>query len=422
MKARLLPIFLLFMLLLSFASIQVFAEEQVSTPAIEVLSSPPPKNYPIRIYVYRQAYVNEQSQDVFQCRWTDQIISVLYEVLSSLRGSNMRFAEEHPEYRELGLIYFVAVSNPSEADIVVKIVGTINENMMAGGIARVGSRPIEIDVLCEVGNGGQDVVFNMIAHEILHALGLGHAKQPTTEDGSQELMWPKSTKYTRTYPSTLDLYALYLIHFGSVGGDVITLPSDLKYETVTPYQYEIQRLKQENAKLKDQINTSAMLFEKLRQERDALRDKLSEVNATLQDLSGQYQAIRNILDSYIRAYNTLQQKYENLRGNCSTLLIVCNQTYYELTAKLNEKHAALLNMTTQYNQCANQFNKLYEDYQKLRADYDDMARRFSFLSVAYFAFVIILGGGALWVSLKYGRLRDRYHELLEKIEGGVENE
>jgi regulator of replication initiation timing len=403
---------------LAVTPLQVFAEEQVSTPAIEVLSSPPPKNYPIRIYVYRQAYVNEQSQDVFQCRWTDQIISVLYEVLPSLRGSIMRFAEEHPEYRELGLIYFVTVSNPSEADIVVKIVGMISENMMAGGIARVGSKPIEIDVLCEVGNGGQDVAFNMIAHEILHALGLGHAKQQTTEDGSQELMWPKSTKHTRTYPSTLDLYALYVIHFGSASNHVVTLPHNLRYEMVIPYAVEIQALRQENAKLKDQINTSTMLFEKLRQERDALRDKLSEVNATLQDLSGQYQAIRNILDSYIRAYNSLQQKYENLRGNCSLLLNVCNQTYHELTAKLGEKHAALVNMTAQYNQCANQFNRLYEEHQKLQAEYDDLAGRFSFLAITYFAVVAILGGGALWVSLAWGRLRDRYHELLEKLEGG----
>jgi hypothetical protein len=47
-----------------------------------------------------------------------------------------------------------------------------------------------------------------------------------------------------------------------------------------------------------------------------------------------------------------------------------------------------------------------------------MAGRFTFLAITYFAVVTILGGGALWVSLKYGRLRDKYSELLERIEEG----
>jgi chromosome segregation ATPase len=159
-----------------------------------------------------------------------------------------------------------------------------------------------------------------------------------------------------------------------------------------------------------------MLFEKLRQERDMLRNKLAEANATLQDLREQYEAIRNILDSYIRAYNTLQQRYENLRGNCTLLLNVCNQTYHELSAKLSEKHAALVNMAQRYNQCASQFNRLYEEHQKLQADYDDMARRFNvFISLAL-AGVAALGLFAIRVSIKYDKLVDEYNELIDEIE------
>jgi predicted nuclease with TOPRIM domain len=130
--------------------------------------------------------------------------------------------------------------------------------------------------------------------------------------------------------------------------------------------------------------------------------------------------VRSILDSYIRAYNTLQEKYENLRGNCSTLLVVCNQTYHELTAKLSEKHAALLNMTQRYNQCAAQFNRLYEDYQALSKDYDDLAGRFTFLAVAYFAVVGILGGLGLLFLRKYNKLVHEYNSLLEG--GGKQHE
>jgi len=420
MKARLPPIFLMFMLLLSFASIQVFAEEHA--PAIEVLAGSPPRNYPIRIYVYPQAYVTEWSQDIFSCPWTGEIIATLYEALRDLHGSITRFIDQYPEYRMLALIHFINASSPNEADITFKVVSMIAANSTFYGVAYFGDKPVEIAVVCRMADRGRETIYNVVLHELMHALGLGHARQKLTGDGAPELMWPGPSTHTKQYPTTLDLYALYMVHFGSVGGGVVTLPNDMKYEMVVPYAEEIQALRQENQKLKDQLGTSTMLFEKMRQERDALRNKLSEVNATLQDLREQYQAVQSILDSYIRAYNTLQQKYENLRGNCSLLLNVCNQTYHELTAKLSEKHAALLNMTQRYNQCAAQFNRLYEEHQRLQTDYDDMSWRFSFLAVAYFAVVIILGGGALWVSLAYGRLRDRYHELLEKLEGGEDHE
>jgi uncharacterized membrane protein len=422
MKTRLPLIFLLLAILLAVTPLQTFAEERVASPAIEISARAPPRNYPIRIYVYQQTFQNEQADQPFPCEWANKIMAALHEALRDLRGSILRFIDEHPEYRELALIHFINASSPSDADITFKIVDMIAINPDFEGVTYRSDRVIEIAVVCRLGGGAENDAHDLILHELLHALGLGHAKQPITEDKSQELMWPKLTNRAKIYPSTLDLYALYVVHFDSASGDVITLPNDMKYEMVTPYAAEIQALKQENQKLRDQLGTSAMLFERVRQERDMLRNKLAEANASLQDLSEQYQAIRNILDSYIRAYNSLQEKYENLRGNCSLLLNVCNQTYHELSAKLSEKHAALVNMTQRYNQCADQFNRLYEEHQALVKDYDDLAGRFTFLAVTYFAVVAILGGGALWVSLAYGRLRDKYHELLEKLEGGEEHE
>jgi regulator of replication initiation timing len=401
-------------ILLAVTPLQTFAEERVASPAIEVLAGSPPRNYPIRVYVYSQAYVTEWSQDIFVCEWTDQIVSTLYESLRDLRGSILRFIDDHPEYRELALIYFVNASTPNEADITFKVVSMIAANSTFYGVAYFGDKPVEIAVVCRMADRGRETIYNVVLHELMHALGLGHARQRFTENLAPELMWPGPSTRAKQYPTTLDLYALYMVHFGSTSGGVITLPSNLRYEMVIPYGREIQILKQENQKLRDQLGTSTMLFERMKQERDALRDKLAEANATLQDLSEQYQAIQNILDSYIRAYNTLQQKYENLRGNCSTLLTVCNQTYHELIAKLNEKHAALVNMTQRYNQCANQFNRLYEEHQRLQTDYDDMSWRFSFLSATYFAVVVILGGFGLWFLRRYNSLV----EELERLEGG----
>ena len=403
-------------ILLAVIPIQAFAEEQA--PAIEVLPEPPTKNYPIRIYIYSQAYVTERDQNIFACEWTDQIVSTLYEALRDLRGSILRFIDDHPEYRELALIHLINASSPSDADITFKVVSMIAANSTAYGVTYFGGKPVEIAVVCRMADRGRETVYNVVLHEVLHALGLGHAKQPITEDKSEELMWPGSSTRVKQYPTTLDLYALYIVHFRGASGNVVTLPSDLKYEMVIPYAAEIQKLKKENQKLRDQLSTSTMLFEKMRQERDMLRNKLAEANASLQDLSEQYQAIRNILDSYIRAYNSLQEKYENLRGNCSLLFDACKQC----AAELNKTYHDYANLTTRYNQLVDVYRRIYEDHQKLQADYDDVSWRFNFLAITYFAVVAILGGGALWVSLAYGRLRDKYHELLEKLEGGEEHE
>ena len=425
MKARLLPIFLLFAVLLIATPLQVFAAETTSSPAIGImeLKNPLAGNYPIHIYIYPGLYMseNESIPEVYGC---EEALQAIHDVIQDFHHIVVRFVDEYPEYYQLVLIRFANASDASAADITIKIFKRFGpESAGALGYALFGeNRPLKIGLLCS-SNLTYNDYYTAFFHELFHALGVDHAKQSYTDDEDWELMYPAIPLGVKTYPSTLDLYALYMVHFGSVGGGVITLPSDLRYEMVIPYAQDIQTLRKENAKLKNQLSTSAMILEKTRQERDMLRNKLAETNATLQDLREQYEAIRNILDSYIRAYNSLQQRYENLRGNCSLLLNVCNQTYHELTAKISEKHAALLNMTQRYNQCANQFNRLYEEHQKLQADYDDVSWRLNMVLAAAFAAVAAIGGVAMWISIKHDKLVKEYNELideLEKLEGGGE--
>jgi regulator of replication initiation timing len=378
------------------------------------LKNPLVGNYPIRLYIYPGLYIseNESIPETYGC---GEVFRAMHDAIRDLHHVIARFIDEHPEYYQLILIRFTNASDEATADITIKI----HKSSGGGsGYAVIGeNRPLRIGLLCNTNLTYNDY-YSAFLHELFHALGVDHANQPYTDGENWELMFPAGPLDVKIYPSTLDLYALYVAHFGNASGGAVMLPGDMKYEMVTPYTKEMQSLKQENERLKNQLDTLSALFDRVRRDRDALRDKLKQANATIQDLSEQYQAIRNILDSYIRAYNSLQQKYENLRGNCSTLLVVCNQTYHELTAKLGEKHAALVNMTQRYNQCANQFNRLYEDHQKLQADYDDVSWCFSFLAVTYFAFVIILGGLGLWFLRRYNSLV----EELERIEGGEQHE
>jgi uncharacterized protein YdcH (DUF465 family) len=427
MKTQLLPIFLLLAILLSVIPLQVFGEEQVARPAIRImeLKNPLVGNYPIRIYVYPGVYVseNEASLESRECR---EVFTAMHDAIRDLHHIIVRFIDEHPEYYQLILIRFANASDEATADITVKIFKKFGpESANASGYILYGeNRPLRIGLLCNA-NIGYNGYYTTFMHELFHALGVDHAKQPFTDGGEWDLMSPAGPLDIKIYPSTLDLYALYLVHFKGVVGGVVTLPNGMPYTQVKPYAEEVQSLMKENARLKDQINTLNALYDKVRRERDTLRGLLGKANGTIRRLNEQYQTIRSILDSYIRAYNSLQQRYENLRGNCTLLLNVCNQTYHELTAKLSEKHVALLNITQRYNQCAAQFNRLYEDYQALSKDYDDLAGRFNiFISIAL-AGVAALGLFAIRVSVKYDKLADEYNELveeLERLEEGRRNE
>lgn len=414
MKSRILTFLLIFLLLAS-SLILVSAEE--SRPAIEVFKGKPSRSYPLKIYIYLQAFEDEESKATFQCRNTEKILSILYDVLKELHRAITRFVDEYPEYRKLALIYFVNFSSVDGADITFKVVRKIQTNPDFSGLTKYayGSegviKPVEVDVLCSLTDRGENVTFNIIMHELFHALGLLHANQSSTDDGFPELMHPGTSNDLREYPSTLDLYALYIVHFTDFNREVIMLPEDIEYKMIIPYSHELQALKQENKQLRDTLA-------KTQRENYILQGKLKRANSTIEFLERELESTKNDLNSYVKSYNILWFENRDLRNNLTRLYNACNQTVSLLVSKLNKTYNDYVNLTNRYNWLVGIYNNIYQDFQALREENNDLQQRLYLIGIVAYVGMSILGYIAISRGKKFNKLLDEYNKLLEYL--GVE--
>jgi regulator of replication initiation timing len=404
MKAQILASLLVFLLLASYLAL-VSAEE--NRPVIRVFEGKPPRSYPLKIYAYPQAY-EYNGKELFQCGRTQEIISTLYDVLRELHQVVTRFIDEYPEYRKLALIYFVNATSISEADIAFKVVGSSTSELESFGYTLYSSsRPIEVGIICKA-NLSRDDFFTTIMHELLHALGLMHAKQPSTDDGSPELMNPTPPTGVKIYPSTLDLYALYVVHFTDFERDLITLPESIEYKMVVPYSYELQSLRQENKQLKD-------VLAKTQKENYVLRGKLRNANAIIETLQRELESTKNDLSSYIKSYNILWFENRDLRNNLSRLYNACNQSISLLVLKLNQTYNDYTNLTSRYNWLVRTYNNLYQDYQTYKEGYETAMQRLYLVGIIAYASLSILLFAYLRVARKYNKLLSEYDKLVEYL-------
>jgi hypothetical protein len=230
------------------------------------LKNPLAGNYPIHIYIYPGVYEseNETSPKSDEC---EETFLAIHDVIQDFHHIAVRFVDEYPEYYQLVLIRFANASDASAADITIKIFKKFGpESGDALGYALYGeNKPLRIGLLCNANLTYIDY-YTAFFHELFHTLGLDHAKQPYVDDGEWELMYPATPLGVKQYPSTLDLYALYVAHFGNATGGAVTLPDNIPYTQVQPYYIqltEFDKLKQENEELRAAANENIILRDKL---------------------------------------------------------------------------------------------------------------------------------------------------------------
>ncbi|MEM0328855.1 MAG: hypothetical protein QXW02_00515 [Nitrososphaerota archaeon] len=223
-------------------------------------------------------------------------------------------------------------------------------------------------------------------HEVLHALGLGHAAQLFTDRGEPEVILNIQPD---AYPTTLDLYAIHQLYFGKIdfGEGImanITLPRSIEYKMVVPYEVEIRRLREEAAGLR---RDNEILWRALKDARSLMR----ELEKTAENLSRENSELKMINEA-------LMEQLANTTLN----LQLANQVLEHLREEnmiLKQNLTQLAQMRLQLAEyCNKTILDLIRENRMLRANLTDIAEYAKSLETTFNIFrlvVIALGSGVL---------------------------
>lgn len=314
------------------------------TPPSIGVYPPPSRAFPLKIYVSQVDY-NLTSGKTYFCPYRDRIIEKFYRAIEILEKSAFRFGYEHLEYRELMRLTFINVTSEKSADIVLRIATGINHSYAYVAFSDgIGEKPYFIYIVCREGRDYGDIkLFNLLLHEFFHALGLDHAKQPYTDTGEVEVMGNiADDRYA--YPTTLNLYALYVTYFGKLDyskadehGDIIlTLPTGMEYKAVKPYDLELRDLREENQELKltvaelrnqlwelqDVVKEYEKLNETIKElqaELETYKYSVSSLQDTIADLETQKADLESQVENYKSQLEQAQEEISRLQGQLAQL-------------------------------------------------------------------------------------------------------
>jgi hypothetical protein len=190
---------------------------------------------------YRQLPVKIYWQNSAECpaEFNQVLKKTLDTAIIFLRKSVYRYMEENDgKYDELIGLRLEYVGNPDDAQIIVS--GKQLGDVAGGGTIfyMVDGRLIkaEINYDCEVVLKPATPAFNVVLHELLHALGLGHTNV------SGDIMTPIHVSEPVIYVSNLDLETLHQLWFKNYDREVYDLGPGAQLRQIKPYVVELNEL------------------------------------------------------------------------------------------------------------------------------------------------------------------------------------
>ena len=379
-------------------------------PVIRIYE-PPSRSFPLKVYVYSTAIDLDNNRE-FTCEAGSKIKELFYDVLRTFPKVVSRFVDEYPEYRRLALIYFENASTPSEATITFRIIRERKEPSVAYTV--LWEKRAEIYVKCELLEWSFNVTedeakvdnlaWSVIAHELGHALGSGHAGKMYTDDGHPELMYFGGFGDEKVYYSTLDLYALYIAYFGDPeyheGYINITLPSSIEYKMIIPYDVELEKLREENKWLWSKLEEANDLLTYFQEENKKLKGIVQDLDIKVQLLEQDLERCQGDRERLNAENERLLEENQAIKAQYNRLLNASLILYKEY----NETRDKLTDLTNRYNELVERYNELLEAY-----DEAFEGRRTCAIMLAVVA--VILSSLYFWQYWKYTRLERELEEL-----------
>jgi len=297
---------------------------------------PPTKYPPIKVY-WDESSMASCPRDL-----SETIFETMKVAMAMLRKSIYRFAEESDgRYDELVRIRFENTSKPDGAHIILRV------SQLGEGVAgrttyrfRDGQPypPYTVEVDCEVPLSGTVPAFNVVLHELLHSLGLGHTKHYMMPDGGLEIMAETKPveREPTIYVSTLDLYALYRIYFGGHvfwGGtkDTVEIESEkFSYRQVTPYVVEFDALRRRYDELSSKYTFLEGRYVNLSRDLEVVSISVKSLESSISKVSSEVQGMSKTVSSISESVSSISTRLleeearrmrleEALRRNMSTV-------------------------------------------------------------------------------------------------------
>ncbi|MEM3447260.1 MAG: hypothetical protein QXP38_00040 [Nitrososphaerota archaeon] len=325
--------FALMLIAMLFTGLQPLAD----TNSIEIYPVPtPPK---VLIYV-------EKTE---QCpTYEDKIISQLPAAIQLHREAVLRFVTELGErYDSLLDVRFEVTTEKGSAHVIFRVVDL--ESPTAGQTYLSSRLPLLVEIDCDMGKKSEISIQAVILHELYHTLGVGHVREPVYG----ELMGGMLSESVSTYPSTLDLYAVYMRYIEGpfVRESLIGLPYFIPYvesrpftETVQKLEVQVSNLSKENYELKYELrNDIKRIDDELYRQSKAIGDlntKISDVEKDMdtkissveQNVSGLEQKVNSLENDFTQRLNVQSAVIGNMQNDLSTL----QAEQSELRATINQ--------------------------------------------------------------------------------------
>lgn len=212
-----------------------------------------------------------------------------------LRKSIYRFMEENDgRYDEFIRFRIEYVDNLDESQIFItgrqlgmEIAGITNIHTIEKKMVKA-----EIYYDCEVVLKPIVPAFNIVLHELLHGLGLGHTDFKG-ENGEYDIMGEKSRPEPVIYVSNLNLEALYSLWFRGYDKQVYTTSSDFQFKQIKPYVVELQELEEIYKDLQSKYSAMSSEVLSLKSDVAVLKNDVVEIKSNILEIKNDVVEVKN---------------------------------------------------------------------------------------------------------------------------------